>query len=472
MGEDGRDKVVGTVLDVTGRREAEDALEHQAFHDTLTGLANRALFLDRADHALRQTKRRGAPVAALFLDLDDFKMVNDSLGHPAGDGLLIAVAERLVSVARDGDTVARFGGDEFALLLESGAMPRTAKIVAQRVADALQSPFVVSGTKVTASVSIGIAIGRPFRDTSADLLRDADLAMYVAKRSGKGRFEIARPGMQNEALNQLAVIGDLRRALEAHEFEVFYQPIVEPCDTKPVGAEALVRWNHPSRGLLPPRDFVDVAESTGLIVPLGDWVLNVACRQAREWREAGTVGEEFYISVNLSARQLAEPTLVESVACALRASGLPPHALVLEITESTLMLDSEAGLARLKSLKELGLRLALDDYGTGYSSLTRLDRLPIDIVKIDKSFVDQVAVNPKGRALVKSVIEMTRALGIGSIAEGVEQHDQLATLHEMKCGYIQGYFFAKPMPSKDAGRVLELLGSQPRTAVRSLSEVR
>jgi diguanylate cyclase (GGDEF)-like protein/PAS domain S-box-containing protein len=457
VGKDGQGTVVGSVLDITERKQAENALEYQAFHDTLTGLVNRALFLDRVNYVLHQ--RHAAPVAAVFLDLDDFKTVNDSLGHPVGDQLLIAVAQRLASVARVGDTVARFGGDEFALLLESGPMPQTAEDIARRIEVVLRSPVLLGDIEVTVRASIGIAIGRPLDDTSATLLRDADLAMYQAKRNGKDRFEIFRPEMQDEALKRLAITTDLRHALDNGELEVFYQPIVNAHDTTPVGAEALVRWHHPRRGLVNPIDFVDVAESTGLIVPLGDWVLNQACRQARAWRQAGVVDDAFYISVNLSARQLAEPSLVENVARALRDSGLPPDALVLEITESTLMLNFDAGFDRLQALKALGLRLALDDYGTGYSSLNRLRTLPVDIVKIDKSFIDQLTSNREGTALVQSVIDVTRALGLSTIAEGVERQDQCAQLDEMKCNHIQGYLFAKPMPPADAARLLQRLGT-------------
>lgn len=455
VGEDGRDKVVGSVLDITDRKQAQDALEYQAFHDTLTGLANRALFLDRVDHALRRAERRGAPVAALFVDLDDFKVVNDSLGHATGNRLLIAVAERLASVARAGDTVARFGGDEFALFLESGPMPETAEDVARRVAASLQSPFLLGGAEVTVRASIGIAVGQPLYDSSDDLLRDADLAMHLAKRNGKGRFEMVRPGLQDEALKHLAVITDLGHALDNGELEVFYQPIVNAHDTTPAGAEALVRWHHPRRGLVGPGEFVDIAESTGLIVPLGDWVLNQACRQGQTWRQAGIVNDDFYISVNLSPHQLVEPTLVDDVARALRSSGLPPGALVLEITESSFTLDFGTARAQLQSLKGLGLRIALDDYGTGYSSLHRLANLPIDIVKIDKSFIDQLTLNREGRALVQSVIDVTAALGMTSVAEGVEHPDQSAALVEMACGYLQGYLFARPMPAAAAGGALQ-----------------
>ena len=455
------ESIASSVQVLSGSIEAREALQqqlhHQAFHDILTGLANRALFVDRVEHAMRRSEREASPVAVLFLDLDDFKTVNDSLGHAAGDELLIAVAERLVRAARSSDTVARFGGDEFAILVEPGHMPQTAAEVAARIGEAMNAPFHVSATDVAVSVSIGIAIGESYDDIPADLLRDADMAMYLAKRNGKARFEMFRPGLQDEALSRLAISADLRHAIDGGQLEVFYQPIVTAHDAIPVGAEALVRWNHPHRGLVQPAEFIGVAESTGLIVALGDWVLNHACRQTEAWRQQGVVDDEFYIAVNLSARQLAEPSLVDSVRRALDDSGLPPKALVLEITESLVMLDLDAGLARLHSLKDLGLRVALDDYGTGYSSLNRLGTLPIDIVKIDKSFIDELTGRSEGTAVIKSVIDVTAALGLTSVAEGVEQQDQCTMLDNLGCNTIQGYLFAMPMPSAATALALRRL---------------
>ena len=461
LNDDGRPSVVGTVLDITDRKAAESALEHQAFHDSLTGLANKALFVDRVEHALQRAERDNTKVGVLFLDLDDFKTVNDGLGHAIGDQLLALVALRLASIARIGATVARFGGDEFALLLESGAMPQTAVEMAARIAKALQSPFQLGDAQVSVQASVGAAIGSS-PDASDNLLRDADLAMYLAKHNGKSRFEMFRPGMQDEALNRLAIITDLRHALDNNELEVFYQPIVRVDGSAQVGAEALIRWHHPIRGLVMPAQFVDIAESTGLIVGLGDWVLNEACRQTQAWRAAGVVDEQFYISVNLSARQLAERTLVERVTSALECTGLPARTLVLEITETALMLDFDAGLARLQELKNLGLRLALDDYGTGYSSLNRLCKLPIDIVKIDKSFIDRLTVDGEGAAVVRSVIDLSNALGFITIAEGVEQTGQHVALDAFGCDCIQGFLFAEPMPA--AAMAEELSSARDRDA--------
>jgi diguanylate cyclase (GGDEF)-like protein/PAS domain S-box-containing protein len=453
--------VAGIVLnsrDVTDRRALERELNLQAFSDSLTGLANRALFLDRVAHALDRADRQAGPVAVLFLDVDDFKMVNDSLGHPAGDQLLIAVAERVKAATRPGDTVARLGGDEFGVLLESGRMPETAHFVAGRIAEVLKAPIRIGTEDISARVSIGIALGQPPTDGPDGLLRDADLAMYMAKRNGKGRFEMFRPAMHEEAIRRLEVAADLRRAIEGGQLEVFYQPIVTAHTAKAVGAEALVRWHHPTRGLVAPIDFIPIAESTGLIVPLGKWVLTEACRQAQSWRNSGLVNGAFYMSVNLSARQLQDPALLDDVAAAIRNSGLPANALLLEVTESTLMEDLAKAAVRLQALKDLGLRLAIDDFGTGYSSLSHLRNLPVDVVKIDKSFVDRITQDAEGAAIVRSVIDLSAALGLTSIAEGVERDDQLAVLDDLGCDNVQGYLFAKPMPSDEFADSL----TQPR----------
>jgi predicted signal transduction protein with EAL and GGDEF domain len=380
---------------------------------------------------------------------------------------LTTLAGALGSLPRPGDTLARLGGDEFAILLESGPMPQTAEEVAVRIAAMLATPFQLGDTEVTISVSIGISVALQSQITCEELLREADLAMYLAKQNGKGRFEIIRPGMQDDAFKHLALITDLRHALVNNEFEVFYQPIVGARDAMPTGADALVRWHHPQRGLVAPAEFVGAAESTGLIVAIGDWVLNEACRQTQAWRQTQTIDDAFYISVNLSARQLAEPKVTDDVARALRQSGLPPSALVLEITETAVMLDFDAVLIRLQALKDLGVRIALDDFGTGYSSLNRLRSLPIDIVKIDKSFIDEVGHEGHDRALVKSVIDFTHVLGLTSVAEGVESPDQYDVLGELGCDTIQGYLFARPQPGVDTGRtLLRLAAGQVLTALR------
>jgi diguanylate cyclase (GGDEF)-like protein/PAS domain S-box-containing protein len=441
--------IVSNSRDVTDRRALEQQLSHQAFHDTLTGLANRDLFLDRVAHALDRADRDAGPVAVMFVDVDDFKMVNDSLGHHLGDEVLVAVGERLRAATRTGDTVARIGGDEFALLLDSGEMPAAAEVVAGRIASHLSTPINTATEEISVQVSIGIALGQPPDDEPGGLLRDADLAMYLAKRNGKGRFEMFHPAMHEEAVRRLETAADLRRALTAGLFEVFYQPIVNVDSAATIGAEALVRWRHPSRGLVSPDEFIPVAESTGLIVPLGKWVLAEACRRVQSWKDVGVVDDAFYVSVNLSARQLQDPGLLDDVAFVLGETGLAAGVVVLEVTESIIMDDLESALECLHALKGLGLRLAIDDFGTGYSSLSYLRTFPMDVVKIDKSFIDRVAVDSEGAALVRGMIDLSSALGLATIAEGVEGEEQLVVLRQFGCDSVQGYLFAPPMPADD-----------------------
>jgi diguanylate cyclase (GGDEF)-like protein/PAS domain S-box-containing protein len=446
-----RDPDVGAIVsntrDVTDRRALETQLSHQAFHDSLTGLANRALFGDRVAHALDRTDRQAHPVAVLFVDIDDFKVVNDSLGHHFGDGVLVAVAERLKASIRTGDTVARIGGDEFAVLLESGEMPAASEVVSRRIAANLLAPIRVGAEDVAIRASIGIALGLPPDDQPDSLLRDADLAMYLAKRNGKGRFEMFHPAMHEDAVRRLDTAADLRRGIEDGQLELYYQPITDVRTRCTIGAEALVRWHHPTRGLVLPAEFIPVAESTGLIVPLGRWVLAESCRQVQDWHRKGIIGDGFSISVNLSARQLQDPDLLGDVAGALRDSGLSAADVVLEVTETIVMEDLETSYIRLLALKDLGLRLAIDDFGTGYSSLSYLQNLPVDIVKIDKSFIDKILIDGEGEAIVRGVIDLSAALGLVTVAEGVEDAGQFAILEKLGCDSVQGYLFAKPMPS-------------------------
>jgi diguanylate cyclase (GGDEF)-like protein/PAS domain S-box-containing protein len=436
--------------DVTERHALEQELNHQAFHDTLTGLANRALFFDRLAHAMDRSGREDDPVAVLFLDLDDFKTVNDSFGHPAGDDLLVKVAARIRSATRPTDTVARFGGDEFAVLVETGTMPEAAQVVAERITEALNRTFRVLNNDVVVRASIGIAVGQRPQATPDDLLRDADLAMYFAKRSGsKSRFEMYQPKMHEDALRRLETEVGIREGLKSRQFEVFYQPVVDTHTGELLAAEALVRWNHPSRGLLTPIEFISVAEDTGLIVELGEQVLRAATRQTQEWLEEGVVAQGFNISVNLSTHQLQEADLVSGVARALEDSGLAPSALVLEVTESALVENLDVTVSRLLALRSLGVRLAIDDFGTGYSSLSYLADLPINFVKIDKSFVDRLTPGVEGSAVVRGVIDLSRAMGFTCVAEGVEREIQRSILDELGCDYAQGYLFARPESSID-----------------------
>jgi diguanylate cyclase (GGDEF)-like protein/PAS domain S-box-containing protein len=455
--------------DVTERHALEQELNHQAFHDTLTGLANRALFFDRLSHAMDRSARENNSVAVLFLDLDDFKTVNDSFGHPAGDQLLVEVAERIRAATRPGDTVARFGGDEFAVLVEAGFMPQAAQEVAARIIDALDPTFRVLTNDVAMRPSIGIAIADRPLETPDDLLRDADLAMYVAKRKGKGRYEMYEPKMHEDALRRLETEVGIREGIDAHQFEVFYQPIVETHSGQLIAAEALVRWNHPSRGLLAPIEFIKVAEDTGLIVPLGKQVLRSAVRQTQQWKQDGVVDQDFYVSVNLSAHQLQDARLVDSVAKALSESGLSPDGLVLEVTESALVENLGVTVPRLLALRSLGVRLAIDDFGTGYSSLSYLADLPINFVKIDKSFIDRMTPDVEGSAVVRGVVDLSHAMGFTCIAEGVEQEAQRSVLDELDCDFIQGYLFARPRSGPEVTDDFQRLQSGSATLQASIS---
>jgi diguanylate cyclase (GGDEF)-like protein/PAS domain S-box-containing protein len=450
--------LVLTMRDITERRALDAELRRQALHDTLTTLPNRSLFHDRVVHALSRAARRQGDVAVLFLDLDDFKMVNDSLGHPSGDDLLIAVAARLLTTLKSGDTLARFGGDEFAVLLEDGDVAHAAEAVAQRMQDALREPFRVGEEDVPVHVSIGIAVGRAGVDTPSGLLRNADLAMYVAKRNGKARFERFVPEMHEQAIRRLEVASELRGAIDNGQLVVFYQPIVAVATGLTLGAEALVRWNHPSRGLIPPNDFIPVAETTGLVIPLGRWVLDEACRQTRAWQQAGLVDDAFYISVNLSARHLRDTSVVDDVVHALDTSGMTASALLIEVTETGLVEDLDPAGTVLHDLKALGVRLAIDDFGTGYSSLGRLGTFPLDVVKIDKSFIDRLGGHADGDAMVRAVVDLSHTLGMMTVAEGVEDPDQARALSRLGCSVAQGFLFARPMPADDMTGALELEG--------------
>jgi diguanylate cyclase (GGDEF)-like protein/PAS domain S-box-containing protein len=439
------DGVVLTMRDISERNRLDAELRRQALHDTLTGLPNKSLFDDRVAHALGRAARSGGSVAVLFLDLDNFKVVNDSLGHSAGDELLIAVSTRLLSVLKAGDTIARFGGDEFVVLLEGANVDTAAEAVGARLHDALREPFQIGGEEFPLRASIGIAVGRADESTPSQLLRDADLAMYVAKRNGRGRSERFAPEMHEHAMRRLEVAADLPAAIVDRQLVLHYQPIVDIPTGRMRGVEALVRWNHPQRGLIMPNDFIPIAESSGVVVQLGVWVLHEACRQARAWRVAGLVDDSFYVSVNLSARHFKDRSAVDDVAAALKSADLPAHALLVEVTESALVDAVDAGLFR--ELRELGVRLAIDDFGTGYSSLGRLSDLPVDVVKIDKSFVDRLCDGADGDTMVRAVIALSHSLGMHAIAEGVEQQHQADALTRLGCAMAQGYLYARPIPA-------------------------
>ena len=446
----------GFLTDITDRKALEQQLQHQAFHDPLTGLANRALLADRVEHALSRADRRRNSLALLYLDLDDFKTINDGMGHAAGDSLLVAVAQAIRTCLRPMDTAARLGGDEFAVLIEDLPNADAALVVADRIQAAVGRPFEIRGREVPTSVSIGIARPSSRRDHAAQLLRNADSAMYVAKRQGKGRCVLYEPTMHTAALHRLELITEIRRGLELGEFAVYYQPVMRLCDGSISGFEALVRWNHPGRGLVLPAEFIPTAEETGQIVELGGMVLGEACRQARAWRDAFPREPGCSMSVNVSARQFHDTSLGRIVAAAIAAAELDPASLILEITESTVMEDSEAALQRLHELKALGIRLAIDDFGTGYSSLSYLRRLPVDILKVDKSFIDGIAVNSDALALTGAIIRIGKTLRLSVVAEGVEHAAQAATLLAIGCDEAQGYHYAHPMPASEIGLLLHL----------------
>jgi diguanylate cyclase (GGDEF)-like protein len=450
-----RDAVLVTIQDVTERNALEAELRHQAFHDALTNLANRALFSDRVDHALGRRHRNTGSLAVLLLDLDGFKTVNDSLGHNAGDALLVGVAARLQDILRTGDTAARLGGDEFAILLEDLEDDDGALDVAQRVIEEVAKPFAIAGKEIFVSASVGITLG-DHGDNADELLRNADAAMYRAKSVGNGCYRVFEAAMHSAALARLELETDLRRALDEDELVVHYQPIVAAATGEVGGFEALVRWQHPVRGLIPPLDFIPLAEENGLIVDIGRVVLRAACAQVAQWRRTH---RRLNVSVNVSARQLADPHLVDDVLQVLHDTRLDPEALTLEITESAVIGDPDVAFERLTVLKGIGVRIAVDDFGTGYSSLSSLHNLPVDTLKIDKTFIDGVATGDEAAGVVHAIISLARTLRLGTVAEGVEHRDQVRRLEELGCQQLQGYCFSKPLPAEQIASLLEHLGS-------------
>ncbi|BBH64000.1 hypothetical protein ACTI_06850 [Actinoplanes sp. OR16] len=446
--------VGGLVLntrDISERMELQEQLVHEAYHDSLTQLANRALLRDRTAAALENSTE----VTVLHLDLDGFKRVNDSLGHLAGDQLLVQVADRIRSCVRDGDVVARFGADEFGVLICGDG----AEAVARRILDDLEEPVSVGERLIHARASIGLAgahlsdiAGMSVGEQAEQIMRDADLAMHHAKAAGGGVFAGYRPRMRDGLIERLELENDLRGALERGELRLHYQPTVDLATHEVVGFEALVRWPHPTRGMINPLDFIPIAEATGLIVPLGRWVLHEACRQAVEWSNAAG-GRPLKMSVNVSVRQFDQAGLPETVAEILAETGMPADLLCLEMTESVLMTDTESNLEQLVRLKALGLTLAIDDFGTGYSSLAYLRRFPVDTLKIDRSFVERLGVLADDTALTDTIVRLGKSLGMATVAEGIEDFGQLAALREMGCGFAQGYYFSRPVPASEAGRL-------------------
>jgi diguanylate cyclase (GGDEF)-like protein len=427
----------------TERHRADEQLAFLATHDALTGLPNRTLILDRVEQMLARSRRSQAPVAALFIDLDNFKAINDTLGHGVGDELLCAVAARLDGVVRAADALGRLGGDEFVVISEDLSIGAGPELIAERLLDALDQPFKLGAgneTRVTVTASIGIAVSE--KAEAADLLRDADIAMYRAKWDGKNRYVVFETSMQDKVQNHMELEMDLREALENEEFFLAYQPTLNLSNMTPNGVEALIRWKHPVRGIVQPDDFIPLLEETGLIVEVGKWVLDEACAQVAAWRQTGyPIG----IAVNVSGRQLDTDQLIGDIQGALSHSGLDPSALTIEITETTLMRNVEATARRLTAVKALGVRIAIDDFGTGYSSLAHLQRFPVDALKIDRSFILGLQNNQEGETLIHTLVQLGKSLSIETFAEGIEQPQELSLLRDEDCDSGQGFLFARPL---------------------------
>ena len=443
--------------DVSERKVFEEQLAHQAFHDPVTNLANRALFADRVQHALRSTVRMGSLICVMFVDLDDFKTVNDSLGHPAGDAILKEVAGRLEGVVRPADTVARFGGDEFAILLDGVEGSDEAAMVAERLLKAVEAPTVIEGKQVYPRASVGICMSDAdlLSQDAEELLRNADVAMYMAKRDRKGSYRLFEPQMHERVVERLELRSELQRALELEQLEIYYQPVVRLAAGTDYGVEALLRWNHPTRGIMDPASFIPLAEETGLIIPIGQWVLREACKKGVELQRRFPQPEPLTISVNLSVKQLQAETIVSDVREAIESTGFPPASLVLEITETVMLADADIAVARLRGLKELGVRIAMDDFGTGYSSLSYLSRLPVDILKMDRSFLGG---GMNGTGLPAAIMAIGDQFGLEVVAEGIEHQEQNDSLQSLGFGLGQGFLFGKPMQDNDLAKYLGLVG--------------
>jgi diguanylate cyclase (GGDEF)-like protein/PAS domain S-box-containing protein len=462
-------RLTGVMIDVSERKRLEGELARQAFEDSLTGLPNRALFMDRLGHAMAANRRRRRRAAVLFIDVDGLKLINDTLGHEAGDDVLREVACRLKASARASDTVARLGGDEFTVLLEEVPSHDEARDIGSRFATRLRAPMVVRSRELSVTASIGIALSEPDLREPDELVQRADIAMYRAKQAGKDRIVTYEDSMTAHVWARLDLELELRRAVEQGEFPVMYQPIVDVVTGRVVEVEALVRWQHPERGLLAPGEFIGLAEETGLIVPIGAFVLEEACRQVREWQQAGT--SELAVSVNLSARQFQEPGLAEQVWATLGRTGLRPESLRLEITESVMLTDPDAARQTMVGLRDLGIRVVVDDFGTGYSSLGYLKTFPLDGLKIDRTFIAGLGRSAEDGVIVTAAIAIARAFDLRVTAEGIETEDQLAELRRLECDQAQGYLFARPLDPAAIARLLAIPSDRVRHRAGDLEEI-
>jgi Amt family ammonium transporter len=451
----GSHRKVVSLLDITERKKAELMLRHQAFHDPLTNLPNRFLLMDRLEHAIQRAKRGHNHFAVLFLDMDRFKLINDSLGHVMGDTLLTHMAAKVRSCLREEDTLARFGGDEFVILAEDLRDPPQPVRIAQRILQCLQDPVKINGNTIYISTSIGIVLGSPRYMRAEQVIRDADTAMYRAKAMGKGCYAIFDEDMHTKAVQRLDMENELRQGIQRGEFVLHYQPIINLADQSIIGFESLVRWNHPRKGLVGPDQFIPIAEETGLIVPLGEWVLVESCRQMQNWMQHVPFRREMLIHVNVSGVQLKRAEFLDRVRWCLHETGLPSHCLKLEITESMLMSLKDKAVTILDEIRQLHVQIGIDDFGTGYSSLSYLHRFPVDTLKIDRSFVMGSDKDKENVQIIKAILSLAHALGINVVAEGIESPSQLAMLATMSCEYGQGYHFSRPLPAR---QVLDLLG--------------
>jgi diguanylate cyclase (GGDEF)-like protein len=442
-----------TCRDINERKVFERQLAHQAFHDPLTDLPNRALFMERLQHALSKSKRKCDPVGVLFVDLDNFKLINDSLGHEAGDEMLIDVARRLKECVRDADTVARLAGDEFTILIDDASDGDTILEIGRRIVEVLQLPANIDGREVFTTASVGIATSSGDYDSPDDLLRDADTAMYQAKSKGKSDVAVFDRSMNKKAIERLELESDIRKGIRNGEFLVHYQPIFSMKTGEMIELEALLRWNHPQKGMILPGVFIPVAEENGLIIPLGKFVLEQACKDAKAFREGLSERADLRMSINLSSRQLLQPELVNLIRHQLEVNQIPPDCLKIEITESVMMSDTEITIPRLQLLKNLGVHLAIDDFGTGYSSMAYIRTLPIDSLKIDRSFVQHISENEDDRAIVNAIVSLGKTLDLHITSEGIETEEQLKVLTEMGCDDGQGFHLARPASIVDIGKL-------------------